>query len=85
MFELKESYYMQYQGIITIGNTRKAIFNCPKHNEGAIQGNFFEQPVQYRYAFYLVEVKGVFNCFLVGETGFRDIQLDDLKLLVQKI
>jgi hypothetical protein len=84
MFSLKEGLYMEYEGVLMMGAYKVAIFNCPAHNEDMQQASLFNKPVQYRYAFNMVEVMDVFHCFIVGShKGCRDIVMDDLKLIEQ--
>lgn len=75
MFSMKDPFYMEYLGILKIGDIKYAIFECPQHNEVITTTKFY-------YAFACVFVHEKFNCFLVGKSGpfgMRDIQLDFLR------
>lgn len=82
MFELNDGLFMKYEGVISLKNNRLAIFNVPQHNEVIYQANLFSKPLQYRYCFNLIEVKGKFIKFLSGShQGCRDIVMDYLELI----
>lgn len=82
MFEMNDGFYMEFEGHLLSGGNKIAIFNCPEHNAGLQQTNLFDLPVQYRYAFNIIEVEGKFCGFVSGShKGCRDIIMDDLKIV----